>query len=1019
MITQTESGLTAGQYSELQTLSTGATYAMTLELMSFTWSNLTGSDVEPEFDSDVTTERLIRAVAGSSIIVSGCWSTGSSWSTLETITGADGDVYPSVYAGGTDTIRVFYYTGTDIKYVESTDQGDTWGSAVTVGTLANVAWLAATSTTKLHVATYDDYNTRLHFYEYSGSWSKTDSNFYYPDTFDGFDAETLNGEDVILFGAFGQERYTTSRQGIWAVCQRGSTWGGVQEVDVVDEYVHGSVARLLPTLSTIDDKLFALFQVKNGNFSAVSYSRSGSGRFWQHRQPLGAYNFRAKMHALGDYTFLLDGDYLYRSLSTPITGQAMTTHDLTGRVTQYGFSQEKMHQVQIVVDNDDGSLVDLTGFERWRLREEVGYWDAGGTALLVQQALCETDVISTSSTLPVSEVEISARDDLAWMTDRTEADHYNEFDSQLRHWDGFENVEDSATQKEILHSGMGHTATMTGYWSTEEGAVDDEYELWLRSNNKEGLALCTVSKFIGHTIVQEAFQVPTANNNEWAGVVFRALDEDNYWCAYYDQASDKIKLRQKQSGTYQASVAETGTLSWSVATWYYIRVEAFLSRFVVYYSTDGATFTQAFAYVDTNITDEVIDAYKEGYVGHTGFGYSDEDTDPYEPPSYDPPDPWVAPILSYTLYDQFIVGTDNGIAYAETEDVITGGTPTWTACSGGLSNANVKQIMLRQENDQAWCITDDGLYSTSLPVSGSTTWSKIVSYASIYSALGWGSDCQMRGLQASWLDTDKMWMMVHAYNSSTSRWIPYCAITGNSWSTYTLYRIGTGQSQFMYGYDLKVVNDGTENTLYCSACNYQFGGALFKSTNGGTSWSIAQNLGSYGQFRHIAVHPGDANILIVGGGNGHEYLSENGASSWTTDVNLAENSTQGHCRRDGVGVAMPYFLTQKRARQYRVGSNDTQDGDTYSSPWVDWHGAAQPVGDDMLAFDGYCCGWGTTNKFGYFVSTGRREVTPTGPEVMQTEDTGTYTYVTQNLQSVLSSATVGQCIGWEGGEWDE
>jgi hypothetical protein len=185
MITQTESGLTAGQYSELQTLSTGATYAMTLELMSFTWSNLTGSDAEPEFDSDVTTERLIRAVAGSSIIVSGCWSTGSSWSTLETITGADGDVYPSVYAGGADTIRVFYYTGTDIKYVESTDQGDTWGSAVTVGTLANVAWLAATSTTKLHVATYDDYNTRLHFYEYSGSWSKTDSNFYYPDTFDG------------------------------------------------------------------------------------------------------------------------------------------------------------------------------------------------------------------------------------------------------------------------------------------------------------------------------------------------------------------------------------------------------------------------------------------------------------------------------------------------------------------------------------------------------------------------------------------------------------------------------------------------------------------------------------------------------------------------------------------------------------------------------------------------------------------------------------------------------------------
>jgi len=383
---------------------------------------------------------------------------------------------------------------------------------------------------------------------------------------------------------------------------------------------------------------------------------------------------------------------------------------------------------------------------------------------------------------------------------------------------------------------------------------------------------------------------------------------------------------------------------------------------------------------------------------------------------WDPPDLGYDPVPEpegYSLYDQFIVGTDVGAAYCDTDTIIVGTVPTWTAC--GLSSKDVQEIMIKQESNLAYAITTDGLYSTALPFSGSSSWSTVVTFASIYSALGWGSDCQFAGLQASWLDPDKFWMLVHAYNGS--KWIPYCAKTANSWSTYTLYRIGSGTgSSFVYGLDLKVVHDDIEETLYAGASYHTFGGRLYKSTDGGATWPTYADIGSFQSFRHIAVTPSDANIVLVGASTGYWYLSEDGLTSWAYSSDQANNVCAGHCRGDGVGVAMPYLVRTKAAGQYREGSSDIQVHTTYSTPMPTWFDAA--IGSPE-AQDGRCVGWSTNNKFGYFITVGRKNTGPTGADVIHSSDDGTNTLVTGNLQSVLAGSAHGRCIGWEGGAFSE
>ena len=1001
LITQSESGLTAGDYAELKAAQDGATYRMTLQRINFDWSLLNGSDSTLVFDACASTNRLIRATLdGTTITVE--YSTGGAWATLTTIAGLTGSIQPALYASGSD-VRVFYYDAGTIYYKASADEGDTWGAAAPVDTLANVEWLAPTSLAKLHVVTYDGYNSRLHYYSHSAVWVQADSDWYYPGQLNGFDAETIDDVDVLVFAALGPVRYTMCRQGVWAVRQIGEAWGDPTEIDVLDEYESGSEQRTRPRCSYVGSLLFGSYLATDAGTTRAAFTRSATGRFWEHRQPMGALDYEGVLLTLGDYTYYVGASEVYRSASTVIVGNSTVETDVTSRVGSYAASRQRAHQSAITLHNDDAGL-DLTGTERWQIKEELGYFAADGDPLLAQVALTEIDTVSHKRSLPTNVIALSARDRMAWLMDRTEADHYEEFESQLRHYDDFHNAVNNADQKTILNSGMRHTATMAGYWSTED------HQLLLRSNNKTGLALCTRDKFIGHTVVQQAIKVPTTGNDEWAGVVFRALDEDNHWLAYYDQATDKVKLRQKIAGDYQTAVAESSTLSWSVATWYWIRVEARLSSFTVYTSTDGRTWTSRIAYVDVTMT-AARAAFQEGYVGHAGYGYSDEDYEPYEPPPYVPPPPLGD---TFGIGPQFFIGTvAGGVAWAPTADVINSPAPTWTALNGGLSTAYSKAIsdlVYVQSLSALYACTKDGLYEVNIPVSAGSTWQCLISAADAIAGIGVAADeCYFQGMAVSWINPLTQWCVVAAKTTGVVKYPHYVLKTSDGWTSFSWaplpYSNLPGDTE--RAGSIAVARHSGDLTLWATGNDDTFDGGLYKSVDGGANWTMENSVGGWHR-KWVCVPDGDADDLHVfycGADPDTAYKSTDGGGSFATQAGL--NHPQ-HIRYRQATTAM-YLADWDDVYQYNPVSGDFET----------WYpggpiGAASP---GVSAYDALCVGWGTDNALGYLIAAGTTGG-PT-PKICHYSDAGNGRDITNNLNAVISGGQIVTVIAREGGQWIE
>jgi hypothetical protein len=151
-----------------------------------------------------------------------------------------------------------------------------------------------------------------------------------------------------------------------------------------------------------------------------------------------------------------------------------------------------------------------------------------------------------------------------------------------------------------------------------------------------GLAFATWDSKIMCGQVKAMIRVETASNGEYAGVVFKAKDEGNFWAAYYDEDTDKIILRQRAGDAWLSIAAQSsGALGWSVDTWYGIMVDFRYNYVRVFYSTDGDTWTEDFTHIIT--ANAMNPSPEHGYVGLIGYGYSSEDEE--ESAGYTPPTP--------------------------------------------------------------------------------------------------------------------------------------------------------------------------------------------------------------------------------------------------------------------------------------------------------------------------------------------------------------------------------------------
>ena len=211
MLTQAETGLGAGDYAALNTVIDSGVTQYTLERREFIFASHSGSvgSSSENFDVVLSGTYLVRVqIDGDALQFQRLANEDSgdqSWGAWADIiaSGVDSDVPPSMATSG-NTIRVFYYDGSNVKYSESANNGSSWGFAQTVGALSDVAYLGAVATTRCHVATYDTskYNTRLHVYTYSGSWALTSSDIYYPFEFVGFSALSVGEADAIVISSY-------------------------------------------------------------------------------------------------------------------------------------------------------------------------------------------------------------------------------------------------------------------------------------------------------------------------------------------------------------------------------------------------------------------------------------------------------------------------------------------------------------------------------------------------------------------------------------------------------------------------------------------------------------------------------------------------------------------------------------------------------------------------------------------------------------------------------------------------
>lgn len=142
--------------------------------------------------------------------------------------------------------------------------------------------------------------------------------------------------------------------------------------------------------------------------------------------------------------------------------------------------------------------------------------------------------------------------------------------------------------------------------------------------------------------------------------------------------------------------------------------------------------------------------------------------------------------------------------------------------------------------------------------------------------------------------------------------------SGGTWTTTSLVDSG-----YCYGYAI-AVDPSNPNNIYVGGCGYgtSYEPKVFKSTNGGASFTqVFTNTTGYYVYS-IAVHPTNSNIICFGTYTDGIYRSVNGGASWTKVSTLYYNY------RMRTSAANPnYFYASAYSSIYR----STDAGATWAS----------------------------------------------------------------------------------------
>lgn len=748
MILQSESGLTSQEYSDVVAAFGDPIAKVSLEQYSLSLVQQVGGGAgaaNTSFDAIVVGDVVVRAWATTDTITVEALASedagDEAWASQNlTATNIDLDVGLTLAASG-DTVRVFWWDGTTIKYFESLDNGTTWGAAQSVYAKGNVYLLAATSLTRVHIFSQQSGGSyRLHVGEYNGSWAETDSDIYWPFLPGSFDAISVSAlddgaaatSDILAFSTdfppmvqVGVENTLLTRdyervRGIAIIRFQNGRWSDHYSVDLIDN-LYGASEREYVRLSNYDDLLFLTYRRIDGDsdyaHSSVAVTRSKTGIHWEQPYLLGDItNSPAMLLKRSVHAYIVSAEDTWRSPSSGYVGDSQVTQDVSDRVISLTSRMGDIQEMQIALSNPEGVL-DSTS----PLGDDVAIqaiiregWIVGGAELLVQTAIVDIDSISQSLQIPTDHKILVSRDVLARLM-TTNADYVQEWQSQQVSGDNYQGAD--ATK----YSGMHHTAAILGHWETEDNTLK------LSSSKVPGVAFHTGVSNAWNGTVRAKCKSGATDSADYVGVVFRAYDYENLWYAVYDADNDVVKLVERRLNV-DTLVAESGAMGWSHNQFYGLQVDFRYNKLAVYTSADFITYLSQLSYTMQGVSvpgaawgDIPI---LSGAMGYLGFGFSEVQTGGW-PTTPDPPpwpeDPVVVPSTFSDWPTEMYAGTwEMGIYH--TLDMTGPDDPTqpiWLPINAGLPSTDVggetkylvRQLMLDPLRPQTvqYCIMGDSI----------------------------------------------------------------------------------------------------------------------------------------------------------------------------------------------------------------------------------------------------------------------------------------------------------------------
>ncbi|HID61361.1 MAG TPA: hypothetical protein EYP49_01240, partial [Anaerolineae bacterium] len=558
MITQSESGLSAADYSTIQSETGNLAIEVLLQRYGPVWElHDSNSRSGTNFDAAVAGTYLLRAHAPDPSTIeaerlaseSGGDQSWASVAVSGDVSDLDDDVDLSLVTDGLQA-RIFYFDGGRIVYTECADiSTGSFGTPVVAVTVDDVVALAAVSLTKVYYATRtDEENHRFHCAEYNaGSWSVTSSDVYWPFTIYAMDALTIGSRDLVVLAselwpllgtrAVGTEIATevNRQQGLVMFWIENDRWSDYALFDVIDN-VKVDPSRSALRLSYLNNIIFASYLRGGGGdtsrersyspddvgvylYSKLAVSRSKDGECWEFPEFIAEANevdtpdAPALILPRSDYLYCVGINQTLRSPRCVWAGQTPVEQDVTDRVLSLQSTAAEMRSTQVQLANPGDALAGTLAMSDDRIQavHRLGY-NADGSEIKI--TVSTEDVLRREAVerLPVKHLALLSRDALA-RVNRVRADFAAEWPSQQAGRDDYDDPTGTG------YGGLRFTAPYEGSWKTPKPG-----ELHLLSSNKEGLAVSTFVTDAFNGSAQTAFKLHTTGQGEYAGIAFRIHD---------------------------------------------------------------------------------------------------------------------------------------------------------------------------------------------------------------------------------------------------------------------------------------------------------------------------------------------------------------------------------------------------------------------------------------------------------------------------------------------------------------